>query len=305
MAFPTETVYGIGAARDNPEAVRRLLELRGSPDDKPLTLLIAARDEVRRHVKRIPVVAQRLMAKFWPGPLTIVMSDIGFRFPSDPIARALLRRAGVPVVAPSANRSGEPPATDAGGVPEGVDVVIDAGPTRHRKPSTVVRADDRRAEVLREGAIPAGVIDEVNYFQILFVCTGNTCRSAMAEGLLKKRLGARANVRVLSAGTAAGEGVEAFENSIVAARERGVSLEGHRSQPVTVTLIEDSNLVFVMTDSHRELLAEWAPEAEGRVFKMDAEGKDVRDPMFGPLEVYRECIKKIEAGLDHHAARFS
>lgn len=305
VAFPTETVYGIAAARDNPDAVRRLLELRGSPDDKLLTLHIADRDAARKHVGRIPVVAQRLMERFWPGPLTIVMNDIGVRFPSDPIARALIRRAGVPVVAPSANRSGQPPATDAAGVPNGVDIVIDGGPTRHRKSSTVVRADDRRAEVLREGAIPASVIDEVNYFQILFVCTGNTCRSAMAEGVLKQRLAGRPDARVLSAGTAAGEGVGAFENALIAARERGIDLEGHRSQPVTVTLVEDSNVVFIMTDSHRELLVEWAPDAEGRVFKLDAEGKDIRDPMFGPLEVYRECIKKIEAGLDHHAARLA
>jgi protein-tyrosine phosphatase len=212
------------------------------------------------------------------------------------VARAFLKKIPAPVVAPSANLSGRPPAVTADQVPPGLDYVIDAGPTRYAKSSTVVRADADRAEVLRDGAVPRSVIDEFNYFQILFVCTGNTCRSPMAAALAKQRV--RADVRVLSAGTAAGAGVAAFEHAITALNERGVSLAAHRSQPVTVTLIEDSNLVFVMTESQRRLVLEWAPDAEDRVRLLDPDGNDIKDPMFGDLKVYRECAARIDACLE-------
>jgi protein-tyrosine phosphatase len=304
VAFPTETVYGIAARRDDPGAVRRLLELRGSPEDKRLTLHIGERDQVRAHVRRIPITAQRLMARFWPGPLTIVFpdEDLGIRFPRHAVACELLKRAGVPVVAPSANRSGAPPALSAAEVPEGLDYVIDAGPTRHARASTVVRAAEHAVEVLREGAIPRTVIDEVNYFQVLFICTGNTCRSPMAAALMRKLAGDRPDLRVVSAGTAAGTGAEPFEPAIQAMRERGISLEDHRSRPVSVTLVEDSNLVFVMTSAHRDLVLEWVPEAADRIHLLDPEGTDIKDPMLGTLEVYRECAKRIEACLARRIA---
>ncbi len=167
VAFPTETVYGLGADAANPAAIERLNRVKGRPPDKPYSLHIHAPDQVRAFVASVPPLAATLMERFWPGPLTIVMPDaqgktVGFRLPDHPIARAFLKACGVPVAAPSANRSGSPPPTDANEVlaalDGSVDCILDGGPTRLGRESTVVEVRDGRAEIRREGAIPPEAI---------------------------------------------------------------------------------------------------------------------------------------------------
>jgi tRNA threonylcarbamoyl adenosine modification protein (Sua5/YciO/YrdC/YwlC family) len=315
VAFPTETVYGIAVRLDDAAAVRRLLDLRGSPDTKLISTHIADRDAVARTGARLTVPAQRLMARFWPGPVTIVFprdgDTIGIRFPSDPIARELIRRAGVRVGAPSANRSGEPPAVDDREVVavfrEGLDYLIAAGPTQHRGPSTVVDATDRKARVLREGVVPARLIEELNYTRVLFVCSGNTCRSPMAAGLLRREWARRLGVgerdlesrgiRIESAGTAAGGDLPPSETAEDVAREAGIDISGHRSRPVTATMLADCDLVYAMTRSQVELLRAWAPEAGERIRLLDPDGKDIEDPAAGSREEYRWCLERIRAAV--------
>lgn len=162
VVFPTETVYGLGADAANPSAIERLNRVKGRPPEKPYSLHLASPDQVRRFVAAIPPLAQRLMDRFWPGPLTIVMpgregSTVGFRIPDHPIARAFLEACGVAVVAPSANRSGFPPPTDAkealAALDGAVDCVLDGGPTRLGRESSVVEVRGETLVVHREGAI--------------------------------------------------------------------------------------------------------------------------------------------------------
>ena len=162
VAFPTETVYGLGADASNPEAIARLNAVKGRPPEKPYSLHLHSPDQIRAYAAALPPAAERLMARFWPGPLTIVVpakdgGTVGFRLPDHPIAREFLRACGVPVAAPSANRSGSPPPTD---VPEvvasldgSIDCILDAGPTPHGRESTVVEVVGGRVEIRREGAI--------------------------------------------------------------------------------------------------------------------------------------------------------
>ena len=162
VAFPTETVYGLGADATNPKAIERLNQVKGRPPEKPYSLHIHAPEQMRPFVSDVPPLAATLIARFWPGPLTIVMpakggGTVGFRLPDHPIALALLKACDVPVAAPSANRSGSPPPTDANEVlaalDGAVDCLLDGGPTTLGRESTVVEVLEGRLEIRREGAI--------------------------------------------------------------------------------------------------------------------------------------------------------
>ena len=168
VAFPTETVYGLGADATNPSAIARLNQVKGRPPEKPYSLHLHSPEQVRALVSTVPAAAAKLMERFWPGPLTIVLpskegATVGFRLPDHPIAQAFLAACGVPVAAPSANRSGAPPPTDAQEVLTALDgeldALIDGGPTRLGRESSVVEVTrDGRLEIHREGAISADEI---------------------------------------------------------------------------------------------------------------------------------------------------
>lgn len=177
VAFPTETVYGLGADAKSSAAVEKIYEAKGRPSDNPLIVHIAERAQLDELVSEAisPAereLAERLMAHFWPGPLTIVMpvrpgavsprvtaglATVAVRMPDHPLALALIRAAGCPVAAPSANRSGRPSPTtadhverDLGGLIAGI---VDGGPTAVGLESTVVAVGPRGLELLRPGGI--------------------------------------------------------------------------------------------------------------------------------------------------------
>lgn len=167
VIFPTETVYGLGANAAHPEAITRLNAVKMRPPDKPYTLHVYRVAQVETLVTHVPPMARRLMERFWPGPVTIVMpvpdgTTRGFRLPDHPVARAFLEACDVPVVAPSANRAGAPPPTSAETAVrelEGlVDCVLDSGPTPLGRESTVVEVVNGQCLIRREGAIPRETI---------------------------------------------------------------------------------------------------------------------------------------------------
>jgi L-threonylcarbamoyladenylate synthase len=171
VAFPTETVYGLGANALDPDAVDRIFAAKGRPWFNPLIVHVADLDRVRDVARDWPENAERLARAFWPGPLTLVVhkrpevppsvsgggDTVGVRVPSHPVARALLTAAGIPVAAPSANRSNEVSPTTGSHVQkslgEAVDLILDAGPTTVGIESTVVDVTQDPPSVLRPGMI--------------------------------------------------------------------------------------------------------------------------------------------------------
>ena len=162
VAFPTETVYGLGANLQDPQAVQELYQVKQRPFEKQATLHIADPDEVMHHGVRVTDLAQEMMKRFWPGPLTLILgradgSTLGFRMPSHPVALALLRSARVPVIAPSANLSGHPAPRTAEEVlrdlVDRIDLVLDAGPAPLGVSSTVADLSAEPPRILRAGAL--------------------------------------------------------------------------------------------------------------------------------------------------------
>lgn len=180
VAFPTETVYGLGANAFSDEAVRKIFEAKGRPSDNPLIVHIASQEQLDEFVEDIPEYAIALINHFWPGPLTLVLkkkgeklSDlvtagldtVGVRMPDHPIALALLKEANVPVAAPSANRSGKPSPTQASHVyydlQGRISGIIDGGQTGVGVESTVIDCTTKIPTILRPGGVTKEQMEEI------------------------------------------------------------------------------------------------------------------------------------------------
>ena len=171
VAFPTETVYGLGANGLDPQAVAGIYRAKGRPSDNPLILHIADEESIHKLAKEVPANAARLMDAFWPGPLTIIfertpsvpdivtggLHSVAVRLPDSQVARELIRLAGIPLAAPSANTSGRPSPTTAQAVLDDlngrINMVIDAGPCDIGVESTVVDCTTPVPTLLRPGGI--------------------------------------------------------------------------------------------------------------------------------------------------------
>jgi L-threonylcarbamoyladenylate synthase len=172
VAFPTETVYGLGADAMNAEAVRRIYAAKKRPLDNPIIIHVASKQDVLQLAKEVPSKAEKLMDLFWPGPLTLVLKalekvpdattggldTVAVRMPSHKVALALIRESGVPIAAPSANLSGRPSPTTAEHVKQDLDgrieMILDGGPTNIGVESTVLDMTVDPPQILRPGGTP-------------------------------------------------------------------------------------------------------------------------------------------------------
>jgi tRNA threonylcarbamoyl adenosine modification protein (Sua5/YciO/YrdC/YwlC family) len=315
VIIPTETVYGIAASMLNKKTLQRLYQIKQRPSDKHFSVHINDRERIEEFARAIPVSAYKLIDKFWPGPLTILLKSIkagkvGLRLPDNEIACRLIGLAGVPVICPSANISGMPAPVnfgqaiqDLGGL---VDFAIDAGNTKLGVESSVVDLTVEPLQVLRDGAIKKTDIEKtVKKKMILFICTGNSCRSVMAKALLEKALKdkKRDDVEVLSAGIMELGGLGATDLTVSVLRNKGIDISGHISQKATKQTVNKSDLILVMEKMHEEHILRIAPEVKNRVFllKEFAKIKDnnlsVSDPIGKPLEFYEKTLTVIQEAV--------
>ena len=332
VGFPTETVYGIAAVASRPEAMRRLRKIKSRPRH-PFTVHLGSPEEVARYIAHLPGAGRRLIERTWPGPVTVLAATkgrladkaintrqlrkvlcarrvIGLRCPDEPVAAAMLSAVDEPVVAPSANVRGAPsPHTGeqvAAALDGKIDLLIDAGSTRFGTDSSIVRLTGTDWQVVREGAVGRQALADAMRVRIVFVCTGNTCRSPMAAGLaramLADRLGcsvgqlAGKGYEVSSAGVFAAGGSPATAEARQAAGKFGADLSGHRSQKMGAELIKSADMVLCMTQTHVEAVRRVARSVGTKIRRLD-EASDIPDPIGGGAAVYRKTATRIRQAL--------
>lgn len=184
VAFPTETVYGLGADASNPEAVAKIFTAKGRPSDNPLNVIVADKEQINHYVTEIPEYAKQLIESFMPGPLTVILpsngkiadnvtaglSSVGIRIPDHPAAQELIRKVNLPIAAPSANLSGKPSPTSAIHVFQDLNgkiaAILDGGTTGVGLESTVVDCTGASPRIIRPGGVTQAEIELVLAYSI-------------------------------------------------------------------------------------------------------------------------------------------
>jgi len=219
VAFPTETVYGLGVDATNKDAVAHLYHVKGRPSDHPLIVHISSMSNLHKWAREIPEYAIKLARTFWPGPMTLILrrtnlakdfitgnqDSVGIRVPSHRLASALLTefegQGGLGVAAPSANRFGKVSPTTANDVFEELfgyllptDLILDGGPCQIGVESTIINCTQDNPEILRPGAISATMISDLVGLQVTQIATGSNKLEIKAPGLLQSHYAPRAKV---------------------------------------------------------------------------------------------------------------
>jgi protein-tyrosine phosphatase len=321
VGLPTDTGRDLAACALDADAVRRLAAC--SPDGPP-ALAVGGAAEALDWVPDMTRLGRRLTRRCWPGPVALSFADghdgglagrlpagvrdvlcpdgaLGLRSPGHDAVLQVLRLMPCPVVLAGGPGDGGEPLAHA-------DLVLEDGPGYPGHRLTVVRVDRGGWAVQREGTVTASGLAEVTPCVVLFVCTGNTCRSPLAEALCKKLLADRLGCTpaelpgrgylILSAGLSALPGAAAADEAVAVARELGADLQGHRSRPLGADLAAQADHLLVMTQGHLRALADQFARAGARPRLLAADGGDVADPIGGDEEVYRACARQLLAELE-------
>jgi len=334
VAFPTETVYGI-ACRVKNDSLTKLDNLKVRGLEKYYTLHISKKNDLKKYVPTVGLKAQKLIKNAWPGPLTIVFeldhndinkqrnsldnevfeglykdNSIGIRCPDNEIASILLRETKCAVVAPSANITNHPPAVKAEQVlaqlSGKIDLLLDGGLCKYQKSSSVVKIGKKGLQILRLGVYSEEQLQSLSEVKFLFVCTGNTCRSPMAEGMFRKYLAEKfccdidyldkIGYKISSAGIMGITGVPASREAITACAAKGIDIKAHRSTALSQQSVDESDVIFAMARMHRESIAALSSEGADKCMLL-AENEDIPDPIGQSQQVYNECADLIEKAV--------
>lgn len=236
VAFPTETVYGLGGDALDPDASRKIYAAKGRPSDNPLIVHIAEFDDMKRVAREVPEQAKKLADAFWPGPLTMIvwksdavpeattggMQTVAVRMPNHSVALELIRRSGCLIAAPSANTSGRPSPTEAQHVAEDLSgkiaMILDGGPVGIGIESTIIDLTEEKPMILRPGYITPEMLSEVLQEEVVIdpgIIAADDTRKPKAPGMKYKHYAPKAEMIIVDG---AQDAVIAKINELTAAK---------------------------------------------------------------------------------------
>lgn len=331
IGVPTEVGYALVANPLRPEAVE---QLKAAAGESRLSLGLRDMAEIHDYIPKTELIADRLVRRCWPGPVILefvttsseglinalpketaaaLRADDSLRLvcSCNEIIQSIGRLLPAPLVLAFPEHRNEPVRSASGlssGLPFNLPFAIDSGPPRFDGPATVVRIDGGKWDVTQEGVVSRQSIARLTSQMIVFVCTGNTCRSPMAEGLFRKFLGERLQLDnedelfgrgflITSAGIAAVNGAAASPESVEAARSAGADISGHLSRPLTRQMIYHADRIFTMTRGHFESIVASFPEAAEKTELLARDGRDICDPFGQDQTAYDACRRDLEESL--------
>lgn len=325
IGLPTESSYVLAGLANSDEAAEKLNRFRQSTT----ALLSRSVDEAFDFLPDLSRTGRKLARRCWPGPVILdaesTAASGGLVESLSPQARALLGSDRVSVTvsseptiaeisrllpAPLIAAIPDSPAAQAGslnGFSDAANFVVDLGEVRFPDGPTAVSLKGDEFSISREGIVSSQSVRRMTAEVILFVCTGNTCRSPMAEALFRQMLAEKIGCSpeelpdrgffVSSAGIAASYGSPAAPESTALVAERGASLETHESQPLTERLLNHADIVYTMTRGHRAAIVNRRPEVAERVRVLAGDGSDIPDPIGCGMDEYERCRDAIESHL--------
>ena len=326
----TGEMFGIGCNAFDKKAIDKISSLKNRHNRKGYIILLPDISWLDRYFFDIQDDEERMLKQFWPGNLTVLMKDkknlfshislngkIAVRVPTDEYLRSFITEFDKPIVSTSVNVAGETPLTNLRKIKSKYDswfgyyILPKDAKAKEPHPSTIIEFTSENINCIREGSIPMKQIEESYLHPIVnFVCTGNVCRSPMAEYYLKKLIYVKKMpLRVISSGMLESGNVIS-KNSMLVLKEHGIEADDHISTKINAEIILDSQLILTMTQLHKESLIAFYPNALYKTFTLveyynmhfpsqKIDYLDIDDPYMMPIENYRVTFKKIKFLLDN------